>query len=396
MYYDEAADDGVRNLSVGQAVAASAAVPGIFPPLELNGLYPDRGVRLVDGGVHDNQGTGALLDQDCTLLVVSDASGQSGAVTTPSDTPWGVGLRANELLQARIRAAQFEEVTTRRQANLLRGLLVVHLRKDLKSPPVDWEGCDNPSETQEQPGAAEQLNATEQPGAAERQGAAKRRVGGERRTTPYGILPEFQQRISEIRTDLDRFTEIEARALMASGYLMAVQEMQARFPQLSANRVTDAKWAFLSIQPVLAGESDESEARRVAAHLSAASRVLGRYVTDGATMLRSLPILACVVAALAVATWVLVKADTILPPSIVATAKSIWERVAPSGWKLFTLAAAASVTWLAAVAIPLTRRVAFSMALGAAYRAAYLGLSLPAVLSREVLARKYAARGRQA
>ena len=69
-------------------MAASAAVPVIFPPLELRGLYPDRTVRLVDGGVHDNQGTGALLDQDCTLLVVSDASGQSGAVSTPSDTPF--------------------------------------------------------------------------------------------------------------------------------------------------------------------------------------------------------------------------------------------------------------------------------------------------------------------
>jgi predicted acylesterase/phospholipase RssA len=36
------------------AVAASAAVPGVFPPIHLDALYPDRNIRLSDGGVHDN------------------------------------------------------------------------------------------------------------------------------------------------------------------------------------------------------------------------------------------------------------------------------------------------------------------------------------------------------
>jgi hypothetical protein len=36
-------------------------VPGLFPPLAIDGLYPDTVVQLVDGGVHDNQGIQGLL-----------------------------------------------------------------------------------------------------------------------------------------------------------------------------------------------------------------------------------------------------------------------------------------------------------------------------------------------
>lgn len=55
MYYEDAPDE-LQNIRLGDAVAASSCVPGAFAPLALSGLYPDRTVRLVDGGVHDNQG----------------------------------------------------------------------------------------------------------------------------------------------------------------------------------------------------------------------------------------------------------------------------------------------------------------------------------------------------
>ncbi|MBI5471568.1 MAG: patatin-like phospholipase family protein, partial [Ignavibacteriae bacterium] len=75
MYYHEAPEK-YRRFRLGHAVAASACVPGLFEPLALPNLYEDVTVRLVDGGVHDNQGTGSLKEQDCTVMVVSDASGQ--------------------------------------------------------------------------------------------------------------------------------------------------------------------------------------------------------------------------------------------------------------------------------------------------------------------------------
>src|SRR5262245_2143993 len=48
-------------MELGRAVAASACVPGVFSPLKIDGSYDGIDVQLVDGGVHDNQGTVSLL-----------------------------------------------------------------------------------------------------------------------------------------------------------------------------------------------------------------------------------------------------------------------------------------------------------------------------------------------
>src|SRR5262249_16712377 len=65
-----------QRFRLGDAVASSSAVPGLFEPLVLPDLYEGKTVRLADGGVYDNQGTASLLEQDCTFMIVSDASGQ--------------------------------------------------------------------------------------------------------------------------------------------------------------------------------------------------------------------------------------------------------------------------------------------------------------------------------
>ena len=56
----------------------------------------------------------------------------------PSPGFLGVPLRANSILQARIRTAQYEDLEGRRRGGLLKGLMFVHLKKDLESIPVDW------------------------------------------------------------------------------------------------------------------------------------------------------------------------------------------------------------------------------------------------------------------
>ena len=83
MYYQEAPPKH-QKMRLGYAVGSSACVPGIFAPLRLKNLYPDRDVLLVDGGVHDNQGTSSLLEQGCTVILVSDASGQMDSQAHPS------------------------------------------------------------------------------------------------------------------------------------------------------------------------------------------------------------------------------------------------------------------------------------------------------------------------
>ena len=178
-------------VKLGTAVAASACVPGIFEPIELKGAYPGHRVRLVDGGVHDNQGVRALLDQDCTAIIVSDASGQMGFEEQSPVDALGTVLRSNSIFQARIREAQYADLRSRRRGNLLRYLSLVHLKQDFQPRTI-------------------------LPGKAGAVGVPAQALG-------YGFSPEVQQRLSQLRTDLDAFSEVECELLMASGYAMVGQ-----------------------------------------------------------------------------------------------------------------------------------------------------------------------------
>jgi predicted acylesterase/phospholipase RssA len=222
LYYGDAPPDH-QKVRLGYAVAASSCVPGLFEPLPLEQLYPDRIVRLVDGGVQDNQGIGALLEQDCNVLVVSDASGQMDTIDDPSTGLLGVPLRATSIAQARIREAQYREAETRRRAGLLTGFVFLHLKKDLESASIDWIATQDPSEP-------------------------KRPVT----LTSYGVQKQVQRQLAAIRTDLDSFSDTESYALMASGYLMT--ETALRKPDACGFPVADpprGAWKFLKLVPLM-------------------------------------------------------------------------------------------------------------------------------------------------
>jgi predicted acylesterase/phospholipase RssA len=223
MYYDEA-PDGYQRFRLGRAVAASSCVPGLFTPIALPDLYPDRTVRLVDGGVHDNQGAAGLLEQECSVLLVSDASGQTGAAADPSHSPLGVLWRADNVLQARLRQTQFADEEARRRSGLLRGLMVVHLKKDLDVDPVDWKDCPDP------------FKASEEARPVERRGPL----------TPYGIQKVIQGNLAALRTDLDSFSDLEAFALMTSGYLMTENEFPRGVPDFPISKAGSVPWRFLA------------------------------------------------------------------------------------------------------------------------------------------------------
>jgi hypothetical protein len=77
---------------LARAVAASAALPGVFAPLVLRGCdafagsrQPPREILLTDGGVDDNLGVQALLAEQCSPLVVSDGSFPFVAEPRPLD-----------------------------------------------------------------------------------------------------------------------------------------------------------------------------------------------------------------------------------------------------------------------------------------------------------------------
>ena len=214
-----------RRVPLGTAVAASACVPGLFPPIDLGGLYPEHQVRLVDGGVHDNQGIISLLEQDCTQLIVSDACGQM----TTETAPWGVAagpvLRSNSILMERVRQEEHERVDALRDSSRLSGFLFVHLRQELSGDAIDWQGCESPVDR------------------------------GERDPIlSYGIRRDYQEALAAMRTDLDAFSEVEAYALMYSGYRMADKGFAAAVPdlaRLASNESPYDGWKFLGVETLM-------------------------------------------------------------------------------------------------------------------------------------------------
>lgn len=222
MYYDEAPGP-YRRIRIGDAVAASACVPGLFDPLVLDGLYQeDYVVRLVDGGVFDNQGIASLQEQDCVVMLVSDASGQTGVEKDPSGDHLGVSLRANDVLMARIRECEHQLLCSLQEAKLLRGLMFVHLKKGLTGKPVDWIDTKDPS--------------PEPPPTA---------------LTSYLIRQDVQHALASVRTDLDSFSNCEADALMLSGYRATSEELpkcMSGFPL--AAPPANPGWRFLAISAI--------------------------------------------------------------------------------------------------------------------------------------------------
>ena len=258
LWYDQAPKEDHKKYRLGYAVAASACVPGLFEPLALEGLYPGATVRLVDGGVHDNQGVAGLLGESCTLVLCSDASGQMEDKKQPSDSLVGVPLRANSVLMDRVREAEFQDLRARVDSRALQGLFFIHLKKDLDTLPIDWLECQDPTV----PPARTFC------------------------TTAYKVDKELQRKLAAIRTDLDSFTEVEAYSLMLSGYLMTEEE----FRVLDRQHKRDGEpgtwgdfdvyaprgvWRFLDLENLIRQPSDSSDARRAE---------LGRQLDVGASL----------------------------------------------------------------------------------------------------------------
>jgi predicted acylesterase/phospholipase RssA len=247
MYYKDA-PERYRKVRLGHAVAASSCVPGLFEPLILDGLYPDDdgklkeenliSVRLVDGGACDNQGVGSLREQDCTVMLVSDASGQMDTVNTVGGGPVGVLLRTSSVSQARVREAQYTDIASRRRSSLLRGLMFIHLRQDLLGDNVAWKDC--PSSLKESEFES-------------RQGRAD--------ATSFGVSEDVQRKLSAIRTDLDSFSDAEAFALMASAYRMTEQQFDGKTREKCVegfpSPVKPEKWRFLEVEDAMKPRSNE-------------------------------------------------------------------------------------------------------------------------------------------
>jgi predicted acylesterase/phospholipase RssA len=230
-----AADSGWK-MEIGRAVAASACVPGVFAPLQIEDAYQDVNVQLVDGGVHDNQGTVSLLALDCNVLLVSDACGQ---LLLEKDTTAGItGLlgyanRSMSALMERVRLANYADLTARVRTGLLRGLMFLHMKAGLDADTIRLKISQESYELRR-----DQLS-------------------------PAGVRKDLQQALAELRTDLDAFTPDEYNALMACGYQMATWAYErdlARIKELS-DPPREAEWPFAPMVAEITS-TDPTTARR--------------------------------------------------------------------------------------------------------------------------------------
>jgi predicted acylesterase/phospholipase RssA len=227
LYYREAKEERHQRFPLGAAVAASACVPGIFHPLPITDLYQDITVELVDGGVHDNQGVISLRQEKCSHIICSDASGQMDDVPEPKTGLLSVMTRSSSILMDRVREEEINTFEPRIQAN--KAFVLLHLKKDLIQAEKTWIGGENKEE--------QVLKTNGQ--------------------TDYGVNRVVQTSLSNIRTDLDSFSEVEAYSLMASGYLMTEKQFDDKLIQEfnSKNKsetLSKNEWHFLQAKDFLA------------------------------------------------------------------------------------------------------------------------------------------------
>jgi NTE family protein len=203
---------------LGWAVAASAGVPGIFPPMPIS--YGKIRVLLVDGGVYDNQGIVGLLDPKpymaCTDFVVSDASGQADTEYYPSQDLLSVLSTSNEIISSRVREEMINHLLYSNPGRVA----FFHLRRGIFAKEIDF----NTGETSAMPGK-------------------KMRSGLVGSEEEFGISQVAQKALAQIRTDLDSFTDVEAGCLQACGYLMSEPRLIELENYVSPMQV-NGKWQF--------------------------------------------------------------------------------------------------------------------------------------------------------
>jgi predicted acylesterase/phospholipase RssA len=187
----------LRDFPLGRAVAASAAFPGGFMPVQIKNLYPGLVVDLTDGGVHDNQGVEGLVNRGCTHIVISDGSGQMKDVDKPGTWVPKVLSRVVSIYG-----------DTEREQRLLRAIAedefaFFHLQSGL-------------------------------PNRIRFPGGTTIDVPPRMTTSDFGVDQEAQKRLAGVRTNLDAFSELEAWALAKDGHAIAAHVTPTLRPAVAA------------------------------------------------------------------------------------------------------------------------------------------------------------------
>lgn len=239
-----------KNFTIADAVASSSCVPGLFDPIELNGAYAKgENIKLVDGGVYDNQGLASLLDEECNLIICSDASGQFNDDDAPSSCRLSVIPRVNDSLMDRGRDQAYELIKELLNDKKIDGLCILHLKQCFEIKECTPKSCT--------PKVSTDIEC----------------VTGDI-YKDYDV--EIQDALSKIRTDLDSFNDIEAYSLMYSGYTImskwfeAIKQTQPVWNNFKTTALED--WSFLKIKQTM---DDDKE--RVLEQLQESQKLFFKY-----------------------------------------------------------------------------------------------------------------------
>lgn len=225
-----------RGFPVGAAVAASAGVPGLFPPMAVSDLYLHRTVELVDGGVFDNQGIAGALSvleasKPCDYFVVSDASGQGEATDIPNTETLPVITLMTSILTSRVREEMVNNLIKQGKDNVV----FFHLTRGLFA---NRELANKQGET------SDRAND-------EKHGVVDSEEG-------FEVAQNIQLLLSKIRTDLDAFSDFEVYALEKDAYQMSAQKLQELKGKIYKTDTVNLKgnWEFDCLKQRLGDKGD--------------------------------------------------------------------------------------------------------------------------------------------
>jgi|GEM_PF-1690402 len=241
------------NITLGQAVAASSCVSGIFEPLQIRYLYRmDKkpvNVLLADGGIVDNQGLESLFAENCTHIICSDGSNILKFEHEPSTNFFNAMIRTNDILMNRIRNESLEELS-----GYGPGRFAIF---DLGN-----------------------------------------------RETRENIFPadseEIVEALTEIRTAMDAFSDKEAYTLMYYGYNLSKKILETNeFEPVMESRAGNGNWRFSDIYDHVL--IHDKERRELISHL----RIGSRHMFKVFMLKKTLPYLILVPVPAALAIWTL-------------------------------------------------------------------------------------------
>jgi len=260
-------------LTIGTAVGASACFPPVFSPFVLQGLYDDGHVGrlgLTDGGVFDNAGVTALLDEHCACIIASDTGGVFETVSSAGPNRVSMLARLSFILQTDLGRVQRSFLRERRRVNrdlekIESPAAVADANAPAQPPSPEVEAVrDDVRAARESRRLAGLAYFHIESPTVDPAGEREARAGVASNEKVPGALPPIVNRhlLARIRTDLDGFGDVEIAALANQGYALADAYVRSYLASFVGQWSPEVAWSVPPAYPwPTPGDSREEQER---------------------------------------------------------------------------------------------------------------------------------------